>query len=293
MVMLPKAPQELVEPTEGVNAPQTASELDAAAQRALQIASGEALKEIILETQSRPSSGATSTSSRGGWAKKREMSEGQDGDRTPRSGRSVGSTPRSGRSVGSAPRSRPRTTGSQRRDPHKQPQVPQRPATSQTARPTDRLSRLEQQKAALTERLHDAFQPRTASFSTWRGVASDTAGVVPPVYAPVPRQRVSCNSARRRTVAKDARLGSKMRRKRMDRQRETELEMYKRAFTMIDRDCNGTVEPAEILHLLRSMGRDPSGSKFWETYALAQRPTPNAHPTPRSFLQLIRELHCG
>ena len=66
-------------------------------------------------------------------------------------------------------------------------------------------------------------------------------------------------------MLQDIKFGSTIRRQRMDRERRRELDMYERAFAMIDRDNSGTVEPAEILHMLRKMGRDHGGSKFWDT----------------------------
>eukprot|EP01043_Picozoa_sp_COSAG02_P126731 COSAG02_NODE_64014_length_261_cov_1.283951_1_plen_71_part_10 len=70
----------------------------------------------------------------------------------------------------------------------------------------------------------------------WRGVASDTEGVKPRIYASVPRQRVSYADVRRKKVAEDLKFGSTIRRQRMDRERERELHVYERAFRMIDSD---------------------------------------------------------
>lgn len=264
MVMIPKA--EAGRPTaEGVlPTPPAVSEMDAQAQRALQIASGDALKEMILETESRPSSGASST--RGPWIKDRKLSADLNGIGGLGSG---GSTPRSVRSGSGTPRSRPRTTGSQLTPGRGRPQVPRRPATSNSARPTDRLARLELQRAALTERICGNVIPRTASYSMWRGVASDTEGVKPRVYAPVPRQRMSYADARRKRVAEDIKFGSTIRRQRMDRERERELNVYRRAFNMIDNDSSGTVSAAEIIVMLRKMGRGASDCGFWETFAFS------------------------
>lgn len=61
----------------------------------------------------------------------------------------------------------------------------------------------------------------------------------------------------------------------MDRERARELDVYRRAFNMIDADRSGTVEPGEIMTMLRKMGRAPEGSKFWETSALP-RPSSSA-----------------
>ncbi len=263
MVMIPKvqarAPtgESLLPPTRPA-----VSEMDAQEQRALQIASGDALKEMILETENRPSSG--SSSSRGSWVKEKKISGDLDGTGGLRSG---GSTPRSVRSGSRTPRGRPRTTGSQRSHGRNGSLVPRRPSTCNSARQTDRLARLELQRAALTERIYGNATPRTASYSMWRGVASDTEGVKPRVYASVPRQRVSYADARRKKVAEDLKFGSTIRRQRMDRERERELQVYERAFRLIDRDNGGTVSPAEIIVMLRRMGRDTSGSSFWETFA--------------------------
>ena len=254
MVLLPK-PQPAGSP-----APRPPSEMDAQAQRALEIASGDVMKEV-LDPGSRPSSGG-SASSRGPWitdgAAAAEHSAGGPTDGS----RSGGSLPRSG----ATPRDRPRTSGSQ--------QVPgragmsRRPATSQSARSTNRLARLSMQRTVLSERMYGNLRPRTASYSTWRSFGSDTEGVQPRIYAPVPLQRMSCDDARRRAVAEDAKFGSTMRRQRMDRERTRELDVYRRAFKMLDADRSGTVEPGEIMTMLRKMGRAPEGSKFWETSAL-------------------------
>jgi len=263
MVLLPDAEKaEAVVPTP---APQPeVSERDAQAQRALRIASGDALKDILSSSSSdggsRPNSGVSIGSSRGPWIKDGQQSSLNYEPTPPGSGSST-------------PRGRPRTTATRRK---RSPVLKKRPATtSHTARPRNRLAKLEVEKAALTERVSSQGSglvfPRTESFSQWRGVVPDTEEVKQRVYAPVPRQRMSYNMVRKREVAEDIKFGSNMRMQRMERQRKIELEMYERAFKMIDIDGNGTVEPAEILRMLRKMGRDPAGAKFWETCVKARQ----------------------
>ena len=234
MVMLPQAPAK--KPIAAV--PQN-NEADEVAQRALRLASGDLLDVSDLKDD-RPDSAATG-SSRGPWIKGADVG-------TPRSVagsvRSATGSVRSTGSRGSARSVRPRTT--ETRAGRKRALQPQRPATSQTdrSRPRDRLQRLAAEKAALTERVTkrrpDGSIVRRDNVSQWIGVASDTAGVVERVYVPVPRQRISYRAARKKEIDDDIQFGANMRRQRMDRQRKIELEMYQRAFGMIDIDGNGT-----------------------------------------------------
>ena len=259
-------------PKTAVDAPKKAvpqnNEADEVAQRALRLASGDLLEVSDLHDDGRPDAISSAGSSRGPWIKDSKASLGGGGGGTPRSG---ATTPRSTGS-GSARSVRPRTT--ETRTGRKRQLQPQRPATSHTARPRreTRLERLAAEKAALTERVSrptkrrpDGLLVRRDNVSQWTGVASDTDGVVPRIYTPVPRQRIGYRAARKKEIDDDIKFGATMRRQRMDRQRKIELEMYQRAFSMIDLDGNGTVEPAEVLRMLRKMGRDPAGSKFWET----------------------------
>ena len=80
---------------------------------------------------------------------------------------------------------------------------------------------------------------------------------------PVPRQ-YPCGSAR---LEQDAAFtAQKMRDARLKRQRVVELETYRTAFSILDLDGSGKVEPFEVLTALKRMGKRVDEHRFWEVF---------------------------
>jgi hypothetical protein len=63
-----------------------------------------------------------------------------------------------------------------------------------------------------------------------------------------------------------AKVSAAMRQMRRDRQRMVELETYRRAFELIDTDKSGTVEPSEVIGLIKRLGMHTNEGMFWDIF---------------------------
>ena len=90
-------------------------------------------------------------------------------------------------------------------------------------------------------------------------VESDTLLKPRLASGPVPRQR----RARSTSEAFDV---EHLRDLRVQRQRAIELDTYTTAFQIIDLDGSGSVEPSEVLKVLKLMGKQVDDAKFWQVF---------------------------
>ena len=67
-------------------------------------------------------------------------------------------------------------------------------------------------------------------------------------------------------VGPEARRKEKMRRLRVKRKREQDIETYHAAFAMIDIDHSGKVDPMEIVAFVETMGKKINTVKFWKLF---------------------------
>lgn len=60
-------------------------------------------------------------------------------------------------------------------------------------------------------------------------------------------------------------------RKRLERQRKEDTEIFRKAFSVIDKDGSGMVEPDEIVSCLKVFGKDVDRKRFWQVFKEADR----------------------
>jgi hypothetical protein len=133
---------------------------------------------------------------------------------------------------------------------------------------------------------------------------------IPHARQPIPRRE---RGALRTEAQRAAHIANAegLRRMRMERQRREELRNYRAAFSLIDVDNSGSVEPFEVLKVIKKVGRKVNEERFWQVFreldfdnsnslefpefemmmdTLAQRKGPNAGVSPVRAYPVAQQL---